>query len=75
MSKCPVCKRSKCIWIELKLNPEMDTTESLTKIVDHNLSYIEMIYKDHQGSASAEERMINRLTPYTDEIEKRKVKK
>lgn len=69
--KCPVCKFSKCRWIELK-DPAKLPTEKLESVVKHNLSYIEMVFSGNQGSAHAEERMYNSLAPYTEEIEKRK---
>jgi hypothetical protein len=70
--KCPVCRRAKCVWVELKSNPEKQSLEHLEKVVNHNLSYIDMIFSGHGGSAHAEERMFTRLAPYTDEIESRK---
>jgi hypothetical protein len=73
--KCPVCKRAKCQWVGLKSNPTKVKTEELKKIIDHNLSYIDMVFTNNQGSANAEERMINSLAPYAEELEKRKVKK
>lgn len=69
--KCPVCKRSKCKWVELKSNPEKLSTEEINRVVDHNISYIEMIFSGNQGSAHAEERMYLALEPYTSELERR----
>lgn len=69
--KCPVCKFSKCRWIGLKAAPEKLSDEELDKIIVHNISFIEMTYRGHQGSALSEERMYNSLAPYTDEQEKR----
>lgn len=74
-SKCPVCKYAKCRWIELKPNPMELSTEELERVVNHNISVIEMTYRDNNGSngsAYAEERAYGRLAPYTDEIERRK---
>jgi len=71
-SKCPVCKRVKCIWLELKPKPEELTTEEMEKVVSHNIDYIGMIYSGHKGSASGEERMYSRLEAYADELEKRR---
>lgn len=68
---CPVCKRKTCIWIQLKNNPEKLPTEELKRVVDHNIGYIEMVFRDGQGGASNEERMYNNLSPYTNEIERR----
>lgn len=73
-SKCPTCKRAKCKWVDLKPNPEKLTSAELERIVAHNMSYIEMVFAGHQGSAFAEERMYNQLNPYCDELEKRKTK-
>lgn len=73
MSKCPDCKRKKCVWIKLKSNPEKLKTEELEKVIDHNNSYINMIFNG-ASSAASEERMINQLTPYADELEKRRSK-
>lgn len=72
--KCPICKFAKCRWIELKPDVERLPVEELNRIIDHNVAYIEMIYKGHQGSADAEERAYNRLAPYADELEKRKAR-
>lgn len=71
MSKCPDCKRAKCVWIPLK-DPAKVSLERLEAVETHNINYIEMIFKDHQGSASAEERMYAELNPYSDEIKRRK---
>jgi hypothetical protein len=71
MSKCPVCKFAKCRWITLKSDPKKLSDEELDQIVEHNLSWIEMTYSGNQGSAHAEERMYDLLTPYTDEQERR----
>lgn len=73
MSKCPICKRAKCVWVELKPDPSKVPTEKIKQVMDHNDSYIEMIFKDG-GSAAAEERMIHRLQPYAEELEKRQSK-
>lgn len=70
--KCPVCKFAKCRWIELKDDPKKVSDAELSRVVSHNLSYIEMVYSGHQGSADSEERAYNRLSPYTDEQERRK---
>lgn len=72
--KCQKCKRAKCIWIELKKDPKKIDTEELESVINHNLSYIEMIFSGHQGSAYAEERMYDALSPYTEEIERREKK-
>lgn len=69
--KCPICKYAKCRWIDLKPNPEKLSTEELEKVVKHNTSYIEMVYRGNQGSAHSEERAYMRLSPYTDELERR----
>ncbi len=74
-NKCPVCKYAKCRWVELNSNPKFISTERLNEVVDHNLSYIEMVYSPNNGSngsAYAEERAIGRLAPYTDELEIRR---
>lgn len=71
---CPTCKRARCQWVELKPNPAKVPTRRLETVVSHNISYIDMIFKDG-GSAAGEERMYGMLTPYTDELEKRGKKK
>lgn len=71
--RCPVCKFAKCRWIELK-KPENVSLERLEQVVSHNLSYIDMIYSGHQGSAAGEERLLEALLPYTDEIDRRKAR-
>jgi hypothetical protein len=72
MSRCPICKFAKCRWIDLKSDPKKLTTEELNRVVDHNVSYIEMVYRDNNnGSAYAEERAYTRLHPYVEELEKR----
>lgn len=71
-SKCPVCKYAKCRWIELKPNPGKLTSEELTRVIHHNVSYINMTYSGHQGSAYGEERLYAALEPYSDELEARK---
>lgn len=72
-NRCPVCKRAKCKWIELKDPKKVKTIEELEQVVDHNLSVIEMLFRDNtNGSAHAEERMYAKLNPYTEEIERRK---
>lgn len=71
MSACPICKRKKCIWIELKKDPTRLTTEELNRVVDHNTDYIEMLFKGNQGSSYTEERLYTQLEPYTDELERR----
>lgn len=68
--KCKTCKRAKCVWVDV--DPKKATDEKLDEIVTHNLSYINMIFSGHQGSAHAEERMYDKLAPYTDEQENRK---
>lgn len=40
--------------------------------MDHNIGYIEMIFKDHQGSGDSEERMHASLGPYVEELDRRK---
>lgn len=73
-NRCPVCKRAKCKWIDLKPNPSKLSTEELNRVVNHNISYIEMVYQSNNGSngsAYDEERAYGRLCPYTDELEKR----
>lgn len=72
MNKCPVCKRAKCKWVELKSDPSKLSTEELKRVVVHNQDYIEMLFRGNGGSAYAEEKMINSLSPYTDELEERK---
>jgi hypothetical protein len=69
---CPVCKRKACVWIELKKHPEKLSTEKLKQVVNHNLDYIDMLGRQNSISADAEERMYHNLSPYTDELEKRK---
>ena len=46
-------------------------TETLEATINHNISYIEMQFKGHQGSAYAEERMYDQLSPFQEELEKR----
>ena len=72
--KCPICHRAKCVWIELKPDPEKVHTDKILEVVHHNMSYIEMIFNGHQGSAFAEERLYNKLAPYTDELQRRGVR-
>lgn len=67
--KCPICHRARCIWVEVK-DLEKAKTERLKKVMNHNHSYIEMIFRDG-GSASSEERAYARLSPYQLEIERR----
>lgn len=70
--KCPVCKRAKCKWIELKPDPKKLKTEELQRVVHHNVDYIEMLFNgNNNGSAHAEERMYELLSLYTDELEAR----
>lgn len=59
-------------WVDLKPNPKDLTTEELKRVVDHNIDYIDMMFRNNQGSAYAEERMYGYLAPYTDEIDSRK---
>lgn len=75
MSKCLVCKFAKCRWIELKELPAKLPVEEMERVVDHNISFIDMTFSGSNESAYAEERMYARLTPYTDELEARKTKK
>ena len=69
--KCPICKYSKCRWVDPVSDAEKQATTYLQEIVNHNIGYIEMIFRNHQGGSNAEERMYSRLTPYTDIIERR----
>lgn len=48
------------------------TIERLEEIINHNLSYINMVFGGHQGSVYAEERMYDQLSPYQIELDKRK---
>lgn len=69
--KCHLCKRAKCIWLDIK-NVKKATNQQLEDLLIHNLSYIDMVFQGHQGSAHAEERMHNKLEPYQVELDKRK---
>lgn len=71
MNKCHVCKRAKCKWVDVKISSAV-TIERLEEIINHNLSYINMVFGGHQGSVYAEERMYDQLSPYQIELEKRK---
>jgi hypothetical protein len=68
--KCPVCKRAKCVWIDVSLKA---STEKIEEVIAHNSAYIEMIFRDQgsEGSSYAEERMWNKLGPYQEELDKR----
>ncbi len=72
MSKCPVCKFAKCRWVDLKDDPTKVSNDELERVINHNLSFIEMTFSGHGGSSHAEERMFDKLNPYTDEQERRK---
>lgn len=70
--KCPICKFSKCRWIELA--PDARKVRDLKKletVVNHNIDVINMMFRG-SDSAYAEERAYQRLQPYCDEIERRK---
>lgn len=74
MSRCKVCWRAKCRWVEVR-NIAKAPTERLEKVLRHNLSYINYAFSANNGgngSAHAEERAYERLAPITAEIEKRK---
>lgn len=66
--KCPVCRRARCQWKDV--DPKRATTERIKQIIDHNISYIDMV---SQGATSshAEERLYLRLTRYEEELERR----
>lgn len=75
MSKCPICKYTKCRWVDLDDDPKKLTTQQLDQVVNHNIGVIDMLCRNNNGSngsAYAEERMYNRLTPYADELEARR---
>lgn len=63
--------RARCVWVELKPNPEKQTERHLRRVIHHNESYIDMLYRGHSGSAHGEERMYELLAPYTNELARR----
>jgi hypothetical protein len=72
MKKCDVCKFAKCRWVDK--DPKKLGDFELEELIEHNMGVIEMKFRGHQGSAHAEERMYDQLSPYTDEQEHRKQK-
>jgi hypothetical protein len=71
-SKCPFCKRAKCVWVDIK-DPKKATTERLEELISHNISYINMVFAGNQGSSGSEERMYDNLDPYQQELDRRGV--
>lgn len=52
-------------------NPKRLSVERLNQILNHNMGYIDMIFRDG-GSSYAEERMIESLSPLVVELNTRK---
>lgn len=67
--KCPVCRYAKCRWVHLDHNAlKKNSVAELRNILNHNISYIEMVSRGAQSSHN-EERMYSMLSPIVQELE------